>query len=128
MAEKQNETGMIDIASSRPVPETADRLESFLKSKGMKIFLRLDQAAEAAAVGLAMKPMILLLFGNPAAGTPMMIQYPSLAIDLPLKALVWESADGVRVSYNGPQYLQKRHGLETPPFANLGALMEAAVG
>ncbi len=128
MAETQDEKGVVDISSSRSVPETVDRLEAFLKSKGMKIFLRLDQAAEAAAVGVAMEPAVLLLFGNPAVGTPLMNRYPSLAIDIPLKALVWKSVDGVRVSYNSPEYLRKRHGMETPPFANIGALMEAAVG
>src|ERR1700752_5232192 len=68
--------------SSHPPQETADLLESFLSGKGMKIFARIDQAAEAAAVGLELRPTILLLFGNPKAGTPLMIQYPNLALDL----------------------------------------------
>ena len=122
-----NTTGITDLACKHSVAETVERLESLLKAKGMKIFSRIDQAAEAKAVGLTMRPMVLLVFGNPAAGTPLMIQHPSIAMDLPLKALVWESADGkVWLSYNSPEFLQQRHGLETPPFAAIGNLLLAA--
>jgi uncharacterized protein (DUF302 family) len=123
-----NTNGIVDLPSHRPVAETADRLEALLKQKGMKIFARIDQAAEAAAVGLQMRPMVLLVFGNPQAGTPLMVRHPSLAVDLPLKALVWEDADGsVKVSYNSPEYLQQRHGLEAPPFAPVAAILGTAV-
>ena len=123
-----NPTGIIDLVCKNSVAETANRLELLLKNKGMKIFARIDQAAEAKAAGLAMRPMVLVIFGNPAAGTPLMIQHPSLAMDLPLKALVWEAADGkVWLSYNSPEFLQQRHGLETPPFQPVGNLMQAAV-
>ena len=122
-----NSNGIITVACNHPVAETADHLEALLKSKGMKIFARIDQAAEAKAVGLSMRPMVLLIFGNPAAGTPLMIQHPSLGMDLPLKALVWESGDGeVWLSYNSPEFLQQRHGLETPPFQPVGNLLQAA--
>lgn len=122
-----NTNGIINLACKLSVAETANHLEGLLKSKGMKIFARIDQAAEAKAIGLAMKPMVLLIFGNPAAGTPLMVQYPSLAMDLPLKALVWESADGkVWLSYNSPEFLQQRHGLETPPFQPVESLLRAA--
>jgi uncharacterized protein (DUF302 family) len=122
-----NSDGIINLACKQSVVETADRLESLLKGKGMKIFARIDQAAEAKAAGLTMRPMVLMIFGNPAAGTPLMIQHPSLAMDLPLKALVWESADGkVWLSYNSPEFLQQRHGLETPPFQPVGNLLQAA--
>ncbi len=78
-------------------------------------------------MGLAMRPMVLVIFGDPKAGTPLMIAHPSLAIDLPLKALIWESADGqVWLSYNSPEFLQQRHGLGTAPFAALGNLLQAA--
>ena len=98
-----------------------------LKAKGMKVFARIDQAAEAKAVGLTMRPMVLLIFGDPKAGTPLMNRYPSLAVDLPLKALVWESPEGrVFVSYNSPEFLQQRHGLDAPPFGALGNLLQAA--
>jgi uncharacterized protein (DUF302 family) len=122
------ETGIAEVASPYPVAETADRLQALLQKKGMKIFARIDQAAEAAAGGLSLPPMILLVFGDPKSGTPLMNRYPSLAIDLPLKALVRETADGkVTISYNSPEYLQRRHGLEAPPFAPLAALFKAAV-
>jgi len=119
--------GILDLPSQHSVAETADRLESLLRAKGLKIFLRLDQAAEAQAAGLAMRPMILLIFGDPKAGTPLMLRHPSLALDLPLKALIWQSPDDrVWLSYNTPEYLQQRHGLDAPPFAALGHLLQAA--
>jgi len=122
-----NNAGIINLGCSRSVTETADRLESLLKAKDVKIFARIDQAAAAAAVGLAMRPMILLIFGNPRAGTPLMIQHPSLAIDLPLKALIWESADGkVWLSHNSPEFFQERHSLPAPPFGPVGNLLQAA--
>jgi uncharacterized protein (DUF302 family) len=122
-------TGIINVACGDSVKEVADRLESLLSSKGMKIFLRLDQAAEAGNAGLSMRPMVLLVFGDPKAGTPLMIRYPSLAMDLPLKALVWESAEGkVWISYNSPEFLQQRHGMEQPPFGALGQLFQNASG
>ena len=120
-------TGIIDLPSKHSVVETVARLESLLKAKGMKVFARIDQAAEAKAVGLTMRPMVLLIFSDPKAGTPLMNRYPSLAVDLPLKALVWESPEGrVFVSYNSPEFLQQRHGLDAPPFGALGNLLQAA--
>ena len=122
-----NPKGIVHVACKSPVTETADRLESLLRAKGMKIFSRIDQAAEARAVGLAMRPMILMLFGNPAAGTPLMIRYPSLAMDLPLKALIWEAEDGkVWLSHNSAEFLQQRHGLDAPPFLPVENLLKAA--
>jgi uncharacterized protein (DUF302 family) len=93
----------------------------------MKIFARIDQAAEAGSVGLALRPTILMLFGNPKSGTPLMEQFPSLAIDLPLKALIWESLGQVYLSFTSPDYLQKRHGLPTTPFAQVPDLLAAAL-
>jgi uncharacterized protein (DUF302 family) len=123
-----NTTGITDLACKHSVAGTAGQLETLLKSKGMKIFARIDQTAEAEAVGLKMRPTVLLLFGNPKAGTPLMIQHPSIAMDLPLKALVWESADGkVWLSYNSSEYLQRRHGLDAPPFEAVENLLQAAV-
>jgi len=121
--------GIIDLPSSHSVAETVERLEGLLKAKGIKIFARIDQAAEASAAGLTMKPTVLVIFGDPKAGTPLMNRYPSIAMDLPLKALAWESADGrVWLSYNSPEYLQKRHGLDAPPFVPVGNLLKAAAG
>lgn len=121
--------GIVDLACGHPVAETVARLESLLKEKGLKVFAKIDQAAEARAAGLAMRPTVLLIFGDPKAGTPLMNQHPSLAMDLPLKALVWESADGRPwLSYNSPAYLQERHGLEAPPFEPVIKLLQAAAG
>ncbi|MDR3402933.1 MAG: DUF302 domain-containing protein [Chthoniobacter sp.] len=120
-------TGIIDLPCHQSVAETADRLESLLRAKGIKIFARIDQAAEAQAAGLSMRPTVLVIFGDPKAGTPLMSSHPSIALDLPLKALIWESADGhAWLSYNSPEFLQQRHGLDTPPFAALGNLLQSA--
>ena len=122
-----NLTGITDLACNRSVNETVERLESLLKAQGIKIFCRIDQATEAQAAGLTMRPMVLLIFGDPKYGTPLMNRYPSLAMDLPLKALVWESADGkVWLSYNSPEFLQQRHSLDAPPFGAIGNLLQAA--
>ncbi len=123
-----NGRGIASLASARSVAETANRLAAALQSAGMTIFARLDQQAAAKAVGLDMRPMVLLIFGNPAAGTPLMIAHPTLAIDLPLKALVWEDADGkVHVDYNSPDYLQRRHGLPQRPFEPIGNVIAQAL-
>jgi uncharacterized protein (DUF302 family) len=118
--------GIINLSCQQPVSEVADRLEAQLRIKGLKIFARIDQAAEARAVGLTMPPTVLVIFGDPKTGTPLMNRYPSLAIDLPLKVLVWQSADGqVWLSYNSPEFLQQRHGLESPPFGPVAALLQS---
>lgn len=119
--------GSITIPSKFSVAETTDRLESLLKAKGIKVFARIDQAAEARAVGLSMPETVLVIFGDPKAGTPLMVKYPSLALDLPLKALIWQSADGkVWLTYNAPEYFKTRHHLDSAPFGPLGTLLEAA--
>ena len=120
--------GLINLGSPYSVPETVDRLQNLLVAKGMKIFARIDQTSEAAAVGMTLRPTILLLFGNPKAGTPLMDQFPSLAIDLPLKALIWESSDKkVYLSYTSPEYLQQRHHLPMTPFSPIPDLLAAAL-
>lgn len=119
--------GIIDLPSAGTVLETAGRLEGLLRAKGLKIFARIDQAAEARAVGLTLRPTVLVIFGDPKAGTPLMELYPSLALDLPLRAVIWEASDGrVWLSYNAPEFLQQRHGMETPPFAALAGLLHSA--
>lgn len=121
-----NANGIVDLPCKGSVVETVSRLESLLTAKSLKIFARLDQAAEAHAASLTMRPTVLVIFGDPKAGTPLMNRYPSLALDLPLKALVWESADGkVWLSYNSPDYLQQRHGLDTRPFGAVEGLLQA---
>ncbi|HEV2731731.1 MAG TPA: DUF302 domain-containing protein [Terriglobales bacterium] len=105
-------TGIIDKQSNHSVDETVERLRNILQSKGVTLFAVVDHSGEAHNVGMEMPPTKLLIFGNPKAGTPLMLAVPSIAIDLPLKILVWEDADRKTwVSYNSPSYLQKRHNL-----------------
>jgi len=119
--------GLKSLESRYSAHETIDRLEELLRSKGIKIFARLDQAAESHAVGISMRPMELLIFGDPKTGSPLMIEYPSLAIDLPLKALAWESTDGkVYLSFNSAEYLVERHQLAGEPFKAVEALLAHA--
>jgi uncharacterized protein (DUF302 family) len=106
--------GIVTIPSHQPVDQTVQKLEGILQAKGVKLFALVDHSGEAEKAGMQMRPTKLLIFGNPQAGTPLMIASPTIAIDLPLKVLVWEDADRkVWVSYNSPEYLQKRHGF--PP-------------
>jgi uncharacterized protein (DUF302 family) len=122
------EKGVKNLESRYPVHETIGAVERLLQSKGIKIFARLDQAAEAKAVGIAMRPMELLIFGDPKTGSPLMIEYPSLAIDLPLKALAWEAEDGkVYLSFNSSEYLAERHQLVGEPFKPVEGLLERAI-
>jgi len=117
------ETGIVSIASNHSVPETLDRLESIAKAKGITIFARIDFSGDAARNGLEMRPTQLLIFGNPKAGTPMMVAAPSAALDLPLKALAWEDASGkVWISYNAPEYIGARHGLPEALLQNIAGI------
>jgi uncharacterized protein (DUF302 family) len=119
--------GLIQIPCKDSVEVTISRLESLMKAKGLKVFCRIDQAAEAKGVGLTMPPMVLLIIGNPKFGIPFMLQHPSTAIDLPIKALIWESADGkVWMTYNSPEFFQQRHGLSEPPFRAITDLLRTA--
>jgi len=123
--------GMVDIPSRYSVPETIARLQSILKEKGVTVFALIDHSGEAAKAGLEMRPTQLLIFGSPKAGTPLMVAAPSAAIDLPLKALAWEDAQGkVWLSYNAPEYLQQRHGFPADLLKNIAgpaALLQKAV-
>jgi uncharacterized protein (DUF302 family) len=105
-------SGIIDKAGNHSVDETAEKLQAILRAKGIALFALVDHSGEAAKVGMKMRPTKLLIFGNPKAGTPLMQASPSIAIDLPLKILIWEDAGGkVWVSYNSPSYLRERHHL-----------------
>jgi uncharacterized protein (DUF302 family) len=125
------DNGMVHVKSPYSVPETLKRLESILPAKNLTIFARVDHSGEAEKVGLKMRPTQLIIFGNPKGGTPPMIAAPTLAIDLPLKALVWEDADGkVWLSYNSPEYLKQRHAIPDDLVKNLagaGTVLESAV-
>ena len=119
--------GVSRIKSKHSVANTADRLVGLLNAKGVKIFARIDQRAEANLVGLTLRPTELIIFGDPKTGTPLMDAYPSLALDLPLKALIYDDATGdVWLCFNSPEYLAERHGLTTVPFAAVVKLLEAA--
>ena len=122
--------GLIRIASCYDFKETVGRLQAAFGEKGLHMFAVIDHAGEAAKAGLAMRPTKVLIFGSPKSGTPLMVAAPSLAIDLPLKALVAEGADGVSVTYNDPEYLRQRHGFPaelTNNLAGAGALIAKAV-
>jgi uncharacterized protein (DUF302 family) len=112
--------GIIDLPSRYSVPETISRLRSILKENGVTVFALVDHGGEAAKAGLEMRPTQLLIFGNPKGGTPLMVAAPSCAIDLPLKALAWQDAQGkVWLSYNAPEYLQQRHGIPADLMKNI---------
>ena len=103
--------GIVSCASRYSVDETVARLEALLKEKGVKLFCVVDHSGEAAKVGLTMPATKLLIFGNPAAGTPVMLAAPSAALDLPLKILVAEDESGkTMLSWNDPAWLRERHG------------------
>jgi uncharacterized protein (DUF302 family) len=118
------DTGITRITSRHGVAETMERLESLLKERGVKIFARIDFSGDAAHAGLTLRPEQMLIFGNPKAGTPLMQSVPAAGLDLPLKALVWEDAEGgTQVAYNDPQYIIRRHGLDAALAANLAAVL-----
>ena len=126
-----SQNGLIHLASKYSVEQTMQRLEALLQERSVMIFARIDHSGEAAKVGLTMRPTKLLIFGSPKAGTPLMQAAPSIAIDLPLKALFWEDADGkVWLTYNDPAYLQQRHNVPPellPNIAGVSALFTKAV-
>src|SRR5579863_2055047 len=106
------ENGIVTIRCHQSVDQAVQKLEGILLAKGVKLFALIDHSGEAEKAGMQMRPTKLLIFGNPKAGTPLMLASPSIAIDLPLKILVWEDHDGrVWISYNSPAYLQARHNL-----------------
>lgn len=126
-----NQNGLIHVASPHSVPETLKKLQTTIETVGLKVFALVDHSGEAEQAGLTMRPTQLLIFGSPKAGTPLMNAAPTLAIDLPLKALVWEDADAkVWISYNSPEYIQQRHGIPADLVKNIagaGVLVEKAV-
>ena len=118
-----NGKGLIDIPSNHSVDETVIKLEGILQAKGITLFALVDHSGEAAKAGMKMRPTKLLIFGNPRAGTPVMLAAPSSAIDLPLKILVWEDDQGkVWITYNSPSYLQERHNLRSELLPNIAVI------
>lgn len=117
------DNGMTHLSSSHSVLETLEKLETIVQEKGLTIVARIDHSGDAARVGLTMLPTKLLIFGNPKSGTPLMAASPSVAIDLPLKALIWQDADGkVWLSYNNPNYLKERHVIPDNLLQNIAGI------
>jgi uncharacterized protein (DUF302 family) len=123
--DKAMNNGIVDKPANHSVDETVEKLKGILQSKGVTLFATVDHSGDAAKVGMQMPPTKLLIFGSPKAGTPLMLATPSIAIDLPLKILIWEDAQGkVWVSYNSPSYLQQRHRIPPELMQNI-AVIEA---
>ncbi len=115
--------GIVDLPSRGTVDETVSRLRGILESKGITIFALVDHSGEAAKAGMAMPPTKLLIFGSPKAGTPVMLAAPSIALDLPLKILVWQDQAGKAwISYNSVEYLRERHNVPKTLLQNLAAV------
>jgi uncharacterized protein (DUF302 family) len=123
----QKEEGIVKIPSHHSVDETVDKLKTILQSKGVTLFALVDHSGEAEKVGMKMPPTKLLIFGNPKGGTPLMLAAPSAALDLPLKILVAEDAQGrVWISYNSPDYLKERHGFPDDLMSNISVVQALA--
>lgn len=121
------ENGIVTIPSHQSVDKTVEKLDKILQAQGVKLFALVDHSGEAERAGMQMRPTKLLIFGNPKAGTPLMMASPSVAIDLPMKVLIWEDVDGkVWISYNSPAYLQARHGLPQELVANIAVVATLA--
>ena len=118
----QTESGTVTKDSPRPVAATVTRLTELVASKGMKLFAVIDQRAEAEQAGLELRETVLVLFGSPAAGTPVMDAAPLSALDLPLKVLIWDDAGQTKVSYYAPATLAARHHLSADLAARLAAV------
>jgi uncharacterized protein (DUF302 family) len=126
----QSNDGVSSIKSHHSVVATMDRLEALAKSNGLIVFARIDFSGDAARAGLTMPPMQQLVFGNPKAGTPLLVASPRAGLDLPLRALSWQDAEGaVWLSFNEPSYIGARHGLAevlTAKIAGARTLLERA--
>jgi uncharacterized protein (DUF302 family) len=118
-------TGIINKSTNLSVQQALVKLQAILQAKGVPIFALIDHSGEAAKVGMEMRPTKLVIFGNPKGGTPLMLAAPSIAIDLPIKILIWEDGEGkVWLSYNSPEYLAERHNLPPNLLPNI-AFVEA---
>lgn len=118
-----NANGIVTVRSSHSVEDTVASLQKIFDAKGLTLFALIDHSGEAAKVGMTMPPTKLLIFGDPKAGTPIMLASPSSALDLPLKILVYEDHGGmVRVAYNDPAYLGERHGIPDTLLPNIAGV------
>jgi uncharacterized protein (DUF302 family) len=117
------DSGIITRQSNHSLEQTVQKIEELLRAKGVKLFAAIDHSGEAEKAGLKMPPTRVLIFGNPKGGTPVMVASPSAAIDLPLKILVAKDGEGkVWISYNSPEYLQRRHGFPAELMGNIGVV------
>jgi uncharacterized protein (DUF302 family) len=124
MADLDTVNGLIRRESVHAPAATIHRLETLLTEKGVKIFARIEFSADAQAAGLTLRPELMLVFGNPKAGTPLMVERPTVGIDLPLKVLAWEDTAGKSwVAFNDPSYIIERHGLTGSLATNLAAVI-----
>jgi uncharacterized protein (DUF302 family) len=115
--------GLVQVLSQHSFAETLEGLESAVLSRGLVIFACIDFSGDAEKAGLTMRHTLLLVFGSPKAGTPLMMASPTLAIDLPLKVLVSEDEGGrVWLSYNSPQYLRDRHHIPAELLGNISGV------
>jgi len=120
------DNGLITVRSAHSVAETIERLVAAVTVRGLTVFARIDHAAGAARAGLDLRPTLLVIFGNPTGGTPLMEDRQTAGVDLPVKALAWEDADGaVWLTYNDPDWLARRHDLGP---ASAGAVAAIAAG
>jgi uncharacterized protein (DUF302 family) len=116
-------TGIVNVSAGNSVDKTVDKLKSILEARSVALFALVDHSGEAEKVGMKMRPTKLLIFGSPKAGTPLMLAAPSVAIDLPLKILVWEDEEGKTwISYNSPDYLRTRHNLPQELMQNIAVI------
>ena len=118
-----NANGIVTVRSSHSVEDTVASLQEIFDVRGLTLFALIDHSGEAAKIGMTMRSTKLLIFGDPHAGTPIMVAAPSSALDLPLKILVYEDHEGiVRVAYNDPAYLQQRHAIPDILLAKIAGL------
>ena len=126
------DNGLAHLSSPYAFAETIKRLESLLQAQGLTVFCRIDHSGAAEKAGLKMHPTQVIVFGSPKGGTPLMIASPTVAIDLPLKALIWEDGAGKAwISYNAPEYLKQRHDIPDELLKNIagiGPLLQKVVG
>lgn len=121
------DNGIVDLLSNHSVDATVEKLQAILHAKGVTLFATIDHSGEAEKTRIQMRPTKLLIFGNPKAGTPLMLASPRSALDLPLKILVWEDAAGkVWISSNSPAYLEKRHALPPELMSNIAVVAALA--
>ena len=122
MTDQVRSPGVVTKESAGSVSETVERLRALLATKGIRVFAVIDQREEARKVGLDLRETALVIFGDPRAGTPVMVTSPTSAVDLPLKVVCWDDGGRTKVSYEAPASLARRHGLSSDLAAKLAAI------